>query len=348
MYLKEIEIINYRLHNSLKIGPLAQTNLLLGNNGQGKSSALEAIHLLFGVRRAANEEIISFGQEQAVVRGRLLLDNQDREISVCVYKNKTKTIKVDKKEAKKTPEKLKTVLFNPDDTQALKQGPGRRRELIDEIMGQIDHKHTYWLNQYNANLRQRNALLKSPNASHQSLEAFSQKLVEAAEKVINGRLVAIKEATPLYNKYHQKISGNNKRAELKYQTSLDTKDIKGSLVLRLKETRQEEAARRQTLAGPHLDDIIFFEEGINIKKFGSQGEKKTAALSIRLAQYELIKKKLGAHPVVLLDDLVSELDAGRRARLLGAPRGAGQVIISSTDEEITAEEGDGKVAIHRL
>lgn len=321
MYIESIELKNYRNYEYLYIELDPATNILYGDNAQGKTNILEAAYLCGTTkshRGSRDREIIRFDQEESHIRMMVRRDGISRKIDVHLKKNKSKGIAVDGIPIKKASELfgiVNLVFFSPEDLNIIKNGPGERRRFLDMELCQLDKIYLQDLAGYNQVLNQRNKLLKDISFSPRladTLDVWDMQLVHYGKKIIGARKRFIGELNGMIRDLHASLTGGRESIYLNYEPNVDEELLEE----RLAASRDRDLKFKQSSVGPHRDDFCVQVNDIDIRKFGSQGQQRTAALSLKLSELALVKKRIGENPVLLLDDVLSELDSSRQNYLL--------------------------------
>ncbi len=334
MIIKSLELADYRNYDSLHIDFSEGTNILYGDNAQGKTNILEAIYLSATTKShkgSKDGDIINFKKEEAHIR--TYLEKEDIEIKVDIHlrKSKSKGIAIDGQKIKKAAELLgllNVVFFSPEDLSIIKNGPSERRRFADMELCQLDQFYLYNLNHYNKIVNQRNKLLKDMyfNPSlRDTLNIWDSQLVSFGSKIIERRKLFVEQLNDIIYDIHKKLSGDREELVINYEPNVLIEDYEKSLLV----SQEKDIKLKQTTVGPHRDDFSFLVGDIDIRKFGSQGQQRTAALSLKLSEIELVKKMTNDNPVLLLDDVLSELDSNRQNYLLSTI-GNIQTIITCT------------------
>ena len=321
MIIREIALKNYRNYRELSFFPEPGVNILTGKNAQGKTNLLEAVFFCStgkSHRRAKDPELIGFGTEEGDIRLRLEKEEIPHSIDVHLKKGAEKGIAVDGAPIRRVIDlfgTLRTVFFAPEDLAIIKSGPLERRTFMDVELCQIDRIYTHELIRYNRAVLQKNKLLKQltehPELA-ETLPVWNEQLAAHGCPVIRTRERFLEEISVLVREIHAGITGGTEEIALVYEPSRSAETFEQTLA----ENQWKERAAGMALYGPHRDDIRIEVNGIDVRHFGSQGQQRTAALSLKLAEIELIRKKTGTAPVLLLDDVLSELDEDRQKKLL--------------------------------
>ena len=323
MIIKSIELSNFRNYESLDLDFDYGTNILYGNNAQGKTNILEAVSVSGTTRShkgSKDKEMIRFGEEEAHIKTVVNKKDMDYQIDVHMKKNKTKGIAVNKVPLKKASELfgiLNIVFFSPEDLNIIKNGPSERRRFLDSELCQLDKIYLSDLAKYNKILNQRNKLLKDMvfrSDLKETLPIWDAQLIDYGKRIIKRRKSFVDELNEIVFDIHKQISGEKEELVLKYEPNIDDAFFHDEL------NRAKERDMRfcQTSVGPHRDDMQFSVFDVDIRKYGSQGQQRTSALSLKLAEIELVKRNINETPVLLLDDVLSELDSSRQNYLLNS------------------------------
>ena len=321
MIIKSLELKNYRNYKDLLIEFSEGTNILYGNNAQGKTNILEAIYVCATTkshRGSKDREIINFNMDDAHVCMKVERRNVIHKIDMHLKRSKTKGAAIDGLVVKKSSELfgvVNVVFFSPEDLGIIKNGPSERRRFIDLELCQLNKIYLHNLTNYNKVVNQRNNLLRQltfNTALKDTLDVWDMQMASFGRKVIAARREFISELGRLIGPIHDKLSGHKEQLRLVYEPSVEEEDFEKVLASK----RDNDIRLKTSGIGPHRDDINFIVNGIDIRKFGSQGQQRTAALSLKLAEIELVKRKINDTPVLLLDDVLSELDSFRQNYLL--------------------------------
>lgn len=329
MYVDNIRLINFRNYDNLNINLNKKTNIFIGKNAQGKTNLLEAIYICAtgrSFKTNRDREIINFDKDEAYISANMNIGKFDRFIEIKMERDKSKRIKVNKTELKNYRELysgLNVVVFSPEDLKLVKEGPSERRKFLDLEISQIKPVYSYNISRYNKILFQRNNILKSnkfKNDIKPLLEIFDLQLAKIGTDIIIERDKYVKELSAISKLTHNNITLSNEDLELTYETNIDIIDSKIEMekayLEKLKSNTPRDIESRSTSIGPHRDDIIMTINNKDVKIYGSQGQQRTVVLSIKLSEVELIKNEKGSYPVLLLDDVFSELDLERRRYLI--------------------------------
>ena len=334
MIIKSLELMNFRNYEFLDLKFSEGTNILYGDNAQGKTNVLEAIYLSATTKShkgSKDKDIVCFDKEEAHIRTYLAKEGIEYKIDMHLRKNKSKGVAVDGQKLKKAADLLgllNVVFFSPEDLSIIKNGPAERRRFVDMELCQLDNFYLYNLNHYNKIVNQRNKLLKDMYFNPQlkdTLNIWDSQLVSFGSKIIERRRMFVGQLNEIIYGIHKKLSGDRKELIIKYEPDVEIDDFETIL----KKNQEKDIKLKQTSVGPHRDDFSFMTGNIDIRKFGSQGQQRTAALSLKLSEIEIVKKITKDTPVLLLDDVLSELDSNRQNYLLNSI-GNIQTIITCT------------------
>ena len=321
MIIKSLELENFRNYKSLFLEFDKGVNILYGDNAQGKTNILEAIYVSATTKShkgSKDKDIINFNSEEAHIKTYLDKEGLERRVDMHLRKSKSKGIAVDMVKLKKASEilgLLNVVFFSPEDLSIIKNSPAERRRFVDMELCQLDQSYMYNLNQYNKIVNQRNKLLKEiyNNSDYREmLNIYDMQMISYGIKIIDRRNKFIEELNSIIFGIHKKISGNKEEMVIKYVPYCKSDELEALV----KKNTERDIKLKMTTCGPHKDDFSFISNGIDIRNFGSQGQQRTAALSLKLSEIEIVKKITKDKPVLLLDDVLSELDSNRQNYLL--------------------------------
>lgn len=335
MFISSIKLQNFRNYKNLELELNKGINIFYGNNAQGKTNILESIFLCSmgrSFRTSKEKEIIYIGEKFSNIH--INYNKIDREGLIKYGISEKKSIDVNGVKIKKLSELLgniNTVLFTPDDINIIKGGPSERRRFLDMMIGQLKPAYVYNLNMYLKCLEQRNNYLKQikiENKSDELLEIWDEKLTEYADKVYKYRLDFIEKIKGKINRIHSEITENNEKLEIEYISSYVNKD---DFKLKLHNSKKIDILKGFTSIGVHKDDFSLKINGREISIYGSQGQHRTAVLSLKISELNIIFDEIGEYPILLLDDFMSELDEKRRRSFLNKIKDI-QVIVTCTDK----------------
>ena len=321
MIIESIELKNYRNYDKLHMDFSHGTNILYGDNAQGKTNILEAIYVCATTkshRGSKDKEIIQFDRDESHIKLNVRKRDVPYRIDMHLKKNRAKGVAVDGVPIKKASELfgiVNVVFFSPEDLNLIKNGPAERRRFIDLELCQLNKLYVHSLVQYNKIVTQRNKLLKDimfrPDYE-ETLDIWDMQLVQYGREVIRCREAFVGQLNDLIGGIHRQLSGEKESLHISYEPNVTVDMFEDTL----RKSRPSDLKQRTTLTGPHRDDLSFIINDIDIRRFGSQGQQRTAALSLKLAEIELVKKIVNDYPILLLDDVLSELDGSRQNHLL--------------------------------
>lgn len=323
MIIESIELKNYRNYDELHMEFSPGTNILYGNNAQGKTNILEAVYVCCTTkshRGSKDRDMIHFHEDESHIKLNIRKNDVPYRIDMHLKKNKAKGVAINGVPIRKASELfgiVNVVFFSPEDLNLIKNGPAERRKFIDLELCQLNRLYVHSLVSYNRILMQRNKLLKElmfKPEFEETLDIYDMQLVQFGREIIRYRQDFIAQLNEMICGIHFKLSGEKEHLKILYDPDVETDCFEQQL----RKNRQQDKKQKTTLTGPHRDDIGFFIDEIDIRKFGSQGQQRTAALSLKLAEIELVKKLVKDYPILLLDDVLSELDGNRQNHLLSA------------------------------
>ena len=321
MKIKSLKLKNFRNYELLNLEFDGSTNIFYGDNAQGKTNILEAVYLSGTTkshRGSKDRDMIRFGAEESHIEVIVEKRGIQDQIDMHLKKNRPKGVAINKIPIRKAGELfgiVNLVFFSPEDLNIIKNGPAQRRRFMDLELSQLDKIYLNNLADYNRVVNQRNRLLKEMAFQEKlkdTLEIWDMQLVRYGERVMEGRKKFLREINEIVGDIHGKLTGGRERLVMEYEPS--TGEL--SLEEAVRRNRERDIRMKSTSAGPHRDDICFKIKDMDIRKFGSQGQQRTAALSLKLAEIEIVKRVIHDTPVLLLDDVLSELDKHRQNYLL--------------------------------
>ena len=321
MIVKSLKLNQFRNYESLEVSFDGGTNLFYGNNAQGKTNILEAVYLCGTTKShkgSKDREIIRFGEEEAHIRMELVRKGSSYEIDMHLKKNRPKGIAVNGVPIRKAAELLgiaNFVFFSPEDLGIIKNGPAERRRFLDMELCQLNKLYLHELSNYNKVVIQRNKLLKECSFQNQfedMLDIWDMQMLRYGKTLIEAREKFVDELGMIIAEIHRKLTGGREELVVRYEKNVSSGEFEKKLSL----TRARDLKMKMSMTGPHRDDLLFEVKGVDIRKYGSQGKQRTAALSLKLAEIELVKRAIKDTPVLLLDDVLSELDSSRQQYLL--------------------------------
>ncbi|WP_029323709.1 DNA replication/repair protein RecF [Butyrivibrio sp. AE3004] len=340
MIIKSLELADFRNYKNLKIEFSSGTNILYGDNAQGKTNILEAIYLAATTKShkgSKDKEIISFGKEEGHIRTIIERDGAEYRVDMHLRKSKSKGIAIDGQKIRKASDlvgRCNVVFFSPEDLSIIKDGPAERRRFMDMELCQLDQIYLENLSKYNKLITERNKVLKDMFEHPENsvlLDVQDKQLLEYGSVIIKSRDKFIKDLCEIVDPIHNKLTGEREKLRIYYEPNVTVDEYEE----KLRNSRQKDIYLKQTTVGPHKDDFSFnvctqnVPDEIDIRKYGSQGQQRTASLSLKLSEIEIVKKSKKENPVLLLDDVLSELDSNRQNYLLNTI-GDIQTIITCT------------------
>lgn len=356
MYLQHIHLYHYRNYTNQQIDLNRGINILIGENGQGKTNLLEAIYYLAtggNFRGNKDLELIEWNQNYFRLLGQLKKDGSERcyDLDIYVDNEKRKQLKINGVKYKSMSELhdyLRVVLFSPDDLKIVKGSPAERRRYMDIIMCQLDRSYHRLIHDYERVVQQRNNLLKELQYRQQNrgqLDVWNNYLIEYGSQIIYKRIQFLKLLVPLARRVQQELTQQKERFTVTYHCSMgaigdfSVEQIKSLFRKIVEQKTGEEVLRGTTLWGPHRDDLIFYLNGMDLKRYGSQGQQRTGILSLKMAEIQTFYQYYGEYPLLLLDDVMSELDDSRRHYLIEmVKKNKIQTIITGANIELLTEE----------
>lgn len=321
MYIESVHLKNFRNYENLELNFDKGTNIFYGDNAQGKTNILESLYLCGTTKShkgSKDKEVIRFGEDEAHIRMMVRREGLSYKIDMHLRKNKAKGAAVNGIPVKKASELLgivNMVFFSPEDLNIIKNGPCERRRFLDLELCQLDKIYLSDLSAYNHIINQRNKLLKDicirPELKD-TLDIWDMQMAEYGKKIIDKRREFVKELNEIIRELHSNITGGTETLEVIYEPD----SLSEKLEQKIFRNREKDMKLKITSSGPHRDDLCVMANGIDIRKYGSQGQQRTAALSLKLSEIYIVKRKINDTPVLLLDDVLSELDNRRQNCLL--------------------------------
>jgi len=346
MFIDKLLLRNYRNYDELDISFENKVNVILGENAQGKTNMMESIYVLAMAKshRTSNDkELIKWDSEYAKIEGRLAKTNGKIPMQLVVSKKgkKAKFNHIEQRKLSQYIGNMNVVMFAPEDLNLVKGSPQIRRRFIDMEIGQISPVYLHDMGQYQKILHQRNSLLKQLQISRKTddamLEILTEQFIQIAVKIVAKRFEFLRMLESWAVPIHQGISRGLEKLEIRYKPSVDVSEeqdlskMKNIYEEKFQSTKKREVERGVTLFGPHRDDVLFYVNGRDVQTFGSQGQQRTTALSIKMAEIELIHSEIREYPILLLDDVLSELDDYRQSHLLNTIQGKVQTFVTTTN-----------------
>lgn len=363
MHIDQLKLNNYRNYEQLTISFDDKINVIIGENAQGKTNLMEAIYVLAftrSYRTPKEKELIKWDKDFAKIEGKITKRNRSYPLEIIIS-NRGKKAKLNHLEQKRLSDyigALNVVMFAPEDLTLVKGSPQIRRRFIDMELGQIQPTYIFHLGQYQKILKQRNHLLKQlqrrKTIDDTVLQVLTEQLARHAAILLEKRFAFIKQLRKWATPIHYEISRTKEQLEITYNPSIDVLEdadkakIEITFMEKFREIKQSEIDRGTTLIGPHRDDLSFYINGKDVKIYGSQGQQRTTALSLKLAEIDLIHHQVGEYPILLLDDVLSELDNYRQSHLLSTIQGKVQTFVSTTSVDGIHHETLKKAELYQV
>lgn len=354
MYVKKLKLINYRNYDNLEIDLGRHVNVFMGDNAQGKTNILEAIYycgFAKSHRTSKDKELINWKDEISFVGLSVGRERLDKKIDINILKDGKKVVRVNSIKISKIGELFgvfNVVMFSPEDLRIIKDSPGVRRKFIDMELCQLDQKYYYNLVQYNKVMNERNSILKNRNLDKDMLDIYDLQLAMFGAYIIKKRLEYLDSLNKYSKGIHSDITSGKETIEFKYISTIKkTEDIQDQFYSILNKNRNRDIEKGITSHGPHRDDFSVYINGVDTKSFGSQGQQRTAVLTMKFASLKIIKEKTGEYPVLLLDDVLSELDFNRKRYVLSSIKDI-QTIITCTGIEDLNDYLDDESVVYKV
>lgn len=345
MYIEQLSLTNYRNYERLDISFENKVNVILGENAQGKTNMMESIYVLAlakSHRTSNDKELILWDKDYAKIEGRIQKQYGPLPMQLVISKKgkKAKCNHIEQRRLSQYVGNMNVVMFAPEDLNLVKGSPQVRRRFIDMEIGQVSPIYLHDISQYQKILQQRNHCLKMMQVKRQTdqtvLEILTEQFIQIAVKIVTKRFEFLRLLEEWAKPIHSGISRGLETLEIQYKPSVDVLEAQDLSKMiecfaeKFNKVKMREIERGTTLFGPHRDDLQFLVNGHEVQKFGSQGQQRTAALSVKLAEIELIHSEIGEYPILLLDDVLSELDDYRRSHLLNTIQGKVQTFVTTT------------------
>ena len=340
MVIKSLSLKNFRNYKEEYFEFNEKINVLVGFNAQGKTNAVEAIFFLctgYSPRANKDKQVIKVGEETAEIVGKAQSSYGEITVKIVFNKNDKKSIYINGLQVHKMGElfgNIKSVFFNPAELKLVQESPEDRRRFMNISLCQMSKSYFYALNRYNKILQQRNNLLKNPDKGiiKETLPVWDKQFAKEGAKIIFSRNAFLEELAPLAREKQKFLSGGVEDLEMKTESGYygTEEEIYFAFLEDLKHQTERDLHFGYTTLGPHRDDIKFTLGGEDVRIFGSQGQQRTVALSLKLAETEMFKNKFGEYPILILDDVLSELDKKRKQRLIEAVKDM-QTVFTTTE-----------------
>ncbi|CRK82442.1 DNA replication/repair protein RecF [Neobacillus massiliamazoniensis] len=353
MHIEQLALKNYRNYEELTIEFENKVNVILGENAQGKTNVMESIYVLAMAKshRTSNDkELIRWDQNYAKIEGRIQKQYSSLPLELVISKKgkKAKCNHIEQQRLSQYVGNFNVVMFAPEDLSLVKGNPQIRRRFIDMEIGQVSPIYLHDMSQYQKILQQRNHYLKMMQIKKQTdqtmLEILTEQFIQTAVKIVAKRFEFLRLLEKWAQPIHHGISRGLETLEIEYKPSVDVceeQDLSKMVTSfqdKFNKVMEREIERGTTLFGPHRDDLLFFVNKRDVQTFGSQGQQRTTALSVKLAEIELIYSEIGEYPVLLLDDVLSELDDYRQSHLLNTIQGRVQTFVTTTNVDGIAHQ----------
>ncbi|MCL5987109.1 MAG: DNA replication/repair protein RecF [Actinobacteria bacterium] len=344
LVLKDLELVNYRNYRNARFGFNPNLTIIYGRNAAGKTNLLEAVRVLStgsSHRNSPDRELINLDEEEAKIFAELDSGDKQYQAELRISKINRKSLALNKVKQRKHFEEhgfFPSVIFTPDDLKIVKEGPENRRSFIDGVVSQYDRTYNYHKNRYQKILAQRNSLLKTASERESCLDTLNlwdEHLAESGAVILSKRFEFVKELTVLFKESIDKIDANSV-FDIGYlpSPSFDSPNtflLKDVFLYELRGSRVNDMNRGATGVGPHRDDVLILIDGRDSRSFASQGQQREITLALKIAEYALLREKIGKPPILLLDDVMSELDSTRRAQVYRFLANNAQSVITTTD-----------------
>jgi DNA replication and repair protein RecF len=336
MYVKYLNLINFRNYKNMNLELCDGTNVFQGDNAQGKTNILESLYYSsIGKSHRTNKdkEIIAWDSNEAYISAYVVKERLDKKINIKLFKDGKKAININSIKICKLQDMvgvLNVVIFSPEDLNIVKDSPSFRRRFLDIELCKLDKKYYYYLSSYKKILNERNIILKKFSVDIEMIDVYDIKLAEFGSYIISQRLKYIGKLNEFSKIIHRDITQGKESIKFNYLMQLkSSNDLRDNLYNLIKSNRKRDLEKKITSVGPHRDDFSIFINDIDVKIFGSQGQQRTSVLTIKFASLQIIKELIGEYPLLLLDDVLSELDTKRQEYILKSINGI-QTLITCT------------------
>ena len=344
MYISAITLRNYRNYTSAQLQPCRGVSVLMGDNAQGKTNILEAVFLCCtgrSHRTSHDREMIMVGEDTAYVKVSGMRRDGEHDVEIAMNQMGRRRVKVNGSPVSRSGELLghiTGVLFAPEDLRIVTDGPAVRRRFIDMELSQLRPKYYYALQRYNRALKQRNVLLRDcvqNGGLPDTVDLWEEELAFSGSEIMLDRQAFISRIDESASRIHSSVTDEAEHLAIRYEPSLemhgDAEETRQNLLQTLHTARDTDLRRGTTSAGPHHDDMAIYIDDMDARLYGSQGQVRTCALSLKLSEIDLIREETGEAPVLMLDDVMSELDPSRRRQLIKRLDGV-QTLVTCTDK----------------
>lgn len=344
MIVRDLTLKNFRNYNSEKIEFSPFVNIIYGNNAQGKTNILEGIYLFSmgkSNRTYHDEQLIRFGADEAELYMNFFGGGREISAQMTINKSRRKRVLINEIPVRKNSDlvgRFNVVYFGPDSMDIVKGGPSHRRRNFDILISSLRSNYFVCLSKYKKIIESKSAVLKADKVDEMTLGILNEQLIDLSAEIIKYRAEYIKKIEKIAGEIQREISNGAENLEIKYISAagaseeFDEDEVKKSLAEKIEKNYRREIEFREVMVGPRRDSIEYFINGVNAKNFSSQGQQKTVAMVQKIAEVNLIFEEKGEYPVLLLDDIMSELDFIRQSYILTRIKNM-QIIITCTDKE---------------
>ncbi len=338
MHITRIQLTNFRNYTSLELAPCEGVTVLVGDNAQGKTNALEAVYLTCtgrSHRTRQDRELVKWGEPFCSVHVDAVRRDGSHDVEIIIPETGRRKLKISGQDVSRSGELMghvTGVLFAPEDLRTVKDGPAERRRFIDMALSQLRPAYYYALQRYMRALKQRNEVLKAAQfnpSMRATLPSWDEQLAAACVEVMRHRTDYIARLSAAAAETHEHIALGREKLKIEYRPSAEADDVE-SVLSALSAARETDLKRQTTSVGAHRDDILLLVGDKDVRAFGSQGQQRTAALAMRLSELTVMTAEMGEAPILMLDDVMSELDPSRRRQLLSHLSGI-QTLVTCTD-----------------
>lgn len=356
MIIEELRLINHRNYDDENINFHDKTNILVGKNAQGKTNLLEAIYICargYSFKNLKENELINFDKNQMYLKAKIKNKDKKRTVEIKISRNDKKVIRINEVNITNLMEmksQFGVVIFAPEEILIIKENPALRRKFIDDIISNNDNVYKKYLNNFYKIRSQKNELLKNRNSKYfdQMLDTYNQKLIEYSALIGIYRYKYLEILKKYASKFHYELSSGHENLQIIYDNNFSTNfenidKIKKEFSEILEKNREKEIIRGQSIYGPHKDDIVFLINDNDAKVYGSQGQQRTIMLSLKLAEAKLIEEITKTKPILLWDDVFSELDNQRATLLVERSKAYQNIITTNSLLEINTDNLDGEI-----
>lgn len=355
MYIKYLKLNNYRNYDDLSIELSPNVNVFIGDNAQGKTNILESIYYCsIGKSHRTNKdkELIKWDKDNTLISVYVSKNRIDKRIDIKIFKEGKKGINVNSVKINKTSELMGTlnvVMFSPEDLKIVKESPSYRRRFLDIELCKLNKRYYYSLVQYNKSLDERNASLKKwKEINNDILDVYDEQISDFGSYIIKERHLYIHKLKEWGYKIHKEITSDIENIDFQYISTIkNIESCKEELLYSLKINRKKDFEKKVTSCGPHRDDFNILINGIDARIYGSQGQQRTSVLTIKFASLEIIRDLTGEYPVLLLDDVLSELDINRQKYVLNKINNL-QTVITCTGISDIMEYLDNNAVVYKV